>query len=57
MYFSSAHANEEIMNSKQGVQDFMRAYNHAKSGDWEGNKPHPLQAKPSKSSQKSQNTM
>ena len=45
MYFASPVANEEIMNAPQGVHDFMRAYNHAKSGDWKGNNPHPLQAK------------
>jgi pimeloyl-ACP methyl ester carboxylesterase len=45
MYFSSKEANDEIMNAPQGIHDFMRAYNHAKSGDWLENSPHPLQAK------------
>lgn len=45
MYFATRHANEDIMNAPQGIHDFMRAYNHAKSGDWEGNSPHPLKAK------------
>jgi len=45
MYFASPKANEEIMNAPQGIKDFMRAYNHAKSGDWESNNPHPLKAK------------
>ena len=45
MYFASEQANGEIMNAPQGIHDFMRAYNHAKSGDLVANKPHPLQAK------------
>ena len=45
MYFASPHANDEIMNAPQGIHDFMRAYNHAKSGDWQENNPHNLQAK------------
>jgi pimeloyl-ACP methyl ester carboxylesterase len=41
-YYATRPANADIMNSKQGVHDFLRAYFHQKSGDWKQNKPHRL---------------
>ena len=33
-----------MMNCRQGVHDFLRAYYHHKSADWTDNKPHRLEA-------------
>ncbi|MEO5893515.1 MAG: alpha/beta hydrolase [Ferruginibacter sp.] len=41
-YFSSRNANDDMLNCKQGLQDFQRAYFHVKSADWSQNKPFPL---------------
>ena len=41
-YFSSRNANNEMLNCKQGLHDFQRAYFHVKSADWNQNKPFPL---------------
>lgn len=41
-YFSSRSANDEMLNCKQGLHDFQRAYFHVKSADWSQNKPFPL---------------
>jgi len=41
-YFSSRSANTEMLNCKQGLHDFQRAYFHVKSADWSQNKPFPL---------------
>ncbi|MET0637748.1 MAG: alpha/beta hydrolase [Chitinophagaceae bacterium] len=41
-YFSSRNANDEMLNSKQGLRNFQRAYFHVKSADWNQNKPFPL---------------
>lgn len=41
-YQSTREANENQWHAKQGVHDFMRAYYHYKSADWEGNDPHEL---------------
>ena len=41
-YYSSRKANEEMVNCKQGIHDFLRAYYHHKSADWKKNIPHPL---------------
>ncbi|GAA3926286.1 alpha/beta hydrolase [Chitinophaga oryziterrae] len=41
-YFSSRSANNEMLNCKQGLHDFQRAYFHVKSADWNQNKPFPL---------------
>jgi pimeloyl-ACP methyl ester carboxylesterase len=38
-YYATRPANADIMNCKQGVHDFLRAYFHHKSGDWKQNKP------------------
>lgn len=43
-YYSTRPANAQIMHCRQGVHDFLRAYYHHKSADWEGNKPHRLAA-------------
>ena len=41
-YYSTPAANAELRNAPQGVHDFLRAYYHMKSADWEGNAPQPL---------------
>jgi pimeloyl-ACP methyl ester carboxylesterase len=41
-YFSSPDADRDLRSCPQGVHDFLRAYVHMKSGDWPGNRPHPL---------------
>ena len=41
-YYSTRTANHDMSNCPQGVHDFLRAYYHYKSADWEGNDPHPL---------------
>ncbi|PFH49563.1 hypothetical protein AMATHDRAFT_76122 [Amanita thiersii Skay4041] len=41
-YFSSPHANEHMCHPPGGIESFLRAYFHVKSGDWAGNDPHPL---------------
>lgn len=38
-YYSTPTANEEILNQKQGLSDFFRAYFHFKSADYKENKP------------------
>ncbi len=43
-YYSTAEANADMQNSPQGIRDFLRAYFHVKSGDWDGNRPYPLKA-------------
>jgi len=41
-YFSTRNANNEMLNSQQGLHDFQRAYFHVKSADWSENKPFAL---------------
>ncbi|MEO6546623.1 MAG: alpha/beta hydrolase [Ferruginibacter sp.] len=41
-YFSTRNANSDMLNSKQGLHDFQRAYFHVKSADRKENKPFPL---------------
>jgi len=41
-YYSSREANADMMNAKQGLHAFLRAYYHVKSADWPKNKPYPL---------------
>lgn len=41
-YYSTRPADEDMWHCKQGVHDFLRAYYHHKSADWEGNTPHRL---------------
>lgn len=49
-YYSTREANGDMMNSAQGLHDFLRGYSHFKSGDWkgttgpDGNMPHTLDA-------------
>ncbi len=43
-YYSTRGAETEISCCPQGVAAFLRAYYHAKSGDWADNKPFPLKA-------------
>lgn len=41
-YYATRLANHEMLHCPQGVHEFLRAYFHYKSADWEGNDPHPL---------------
>ena len=41
-YYRTREANYDIMNSKDGLASFIRAYYHHKSADWECNAPYPL---------------
>jgi pimeloyl-ACP methyl ester carboxylesterase len=41
-FFGLAHANAGLAGAPQGLTAFLRAYFHAKSGDWPGAAPHPL---------------
>lgn len=41
-WFAEPGANEDMLHAPQGLRAFLRAYFHCKSGDWPGNRPHPL---------------
>ncbi len=43
-YYSTRGADSEMSACPQGLSAFLRAYYHAKSGDWAGNQPVPLKA-------------
>ena len=43
-YYTTREANPNMWRPTQGLQAFLRAYYHAKSADWPGNRPHPLAA-------------
>jgi pimeloyl-ACP methyl ester carboxylesterase len=43
-YYSTREANSDMHRAPQGVHDFLRAYYHHKSADWNGNAPYPLQS-------------
>jgi pimeloyl-ACP methyl ester carboxylesterase len=43
-YYSTREANGEMVNARQGLHNFLRAYYHHKSADWKDNKPYPLKA-------------
>lgn len=43
-YYSMREADAEMRNCPQGLHDFLRAYYHCKSADWEQNHPHPLKS-------------
>ncbi len=43
-YYGTRAANGDMGNCPQGVAAFLRAYYHAKSADWAGNKPFPLKS-------------
>jgi pimeloyl-ACP methyl ester carboxylesterase len=41
-YYSTRSANRDMMQSRQGLHAFLRAYYHVKSADWPENRPVPL---------------
>ncbi len=41
-YYSGPDAERDMLCAPQGLHDFLRAYYHAKSADWAGNRPHRL---------------
>ena len=41
-WFSGPEADEAMLRAPQGLHAFLRAYYHAKSADWAGNRPHRL---------------
>ena len=41
-YYATREANADMMQAKQGLHDFLRAYYHHKSADWPGNQPFEL---------------
>jgi pimeloyl-ACP methyl ester carboxylesterase len=43
-YYSTRAANADMHRAPQGVHDFLRAYYHHKSADWEDNKPYQLKS-------------
>ncbi len=43
-YYSQPQANTDMWNAPQGVHDFLRAYYHVKSADWQPNQPAPLKS-------------
>ena len=43
-YYSTRDADADMRYAPQGLGAFLRAYYHHKSGDWDGNRPHPLTA-------------
>lgn len=43
-YYSTREANNNMLHCPQGIHNFLRAYYHVKSADWEQNKPFRLQS-------------
>jgi pimeloyl-ACP methyl ester carboxylesterase len=43
-YYSEPHANDDMWRCEEGVHDFLRAYFHHKSADWQENRPFKLKA-------------
>ena len=43
-YYTTREANDNMQYCSQGIHDFLRAYFHFKSADWEQNKPFRLQS-------------
>jgi len=43
-YYSTREADGDMRHCAQGLHDFMRAYYHVKSADWQENQPYPLAA-------------
>ncbi|MCG8414240.1 MAG: alpha/beta hydrolase [Pseudomonadales bacterium] len=41
-YYQTREANDNMWKAEQGLSNFIRAYYHHKSADWEGNQPYPL---------------
>lgn len=44
-YLSTRRANDDLWHPPQGLHAFLRAFFYVKSGDWPGNKPHPLKGR------------
>jgi pimeloyl-ACP methyl ester carboxylesterase len=44
-YLSTRQANDDMWHPPQGLHAFLRAFFYVKSGDWPGNRPHPLQGR------------
>jgi pimeloyl-ACP methyl ester carboxylesterase len=44
-YLSTPQANADMWHPPQGLHTFLRTFFYVKSGDWPGNKPHPLKAR------------
>ena len=43
-YYCTREADNDMRNAPQGLAEFLRAYFHCKSADWEGNNPFPLRS-------------
>ena len=43
-YYSTPEANADMVDCRQGLHAFLRAYYHHKSADWTGNKPYRLES-------------
>jgi pimeloyl-ACP methyl ester carboxylesterase len=43
-YCCTPNANEEMMEPREGLHEFLRGYFHLKSADCDGNNPHPLES-------------
>jgi len=41
-YYSTAGANEDMLEASKGLRAFLRGYYHVKSADWPDNRPFPL---------------
>ena len=41
-YYTTREANNDMWRAPQGIHDFLRAYYHHKSADWEENRPYRL---------------
>lgn len=41
-YLSTREANDDLTQPPQGLHQFLRTFFHVKSGDWPGNRPHPI---------------
>ncbi len=44
-YYQTREANDNMWKAEQGLSNFIRAYYHHKSADWDGNRPFPLTAR------------
>ncbi len=44
-YYQTREANDNMWKAEQGLSNFIRAYYHHKSADWNQNKPFPLAAR------------
>lgn len=47
-YYTTPEAERDMLDCEQGVHDFLRAYYHHKSSDWEANQPYPLESSTAK---------